>query len=162
VVPVGADGKIRLANRSSGTVQLIADIAGYYLSGAVTVPGGFASLRPARVLDTRIALGAAGPVPASSSIAVQILGRGGVPAAGVSAVVVNLTVTAPARAGALTAYADGTSMPTTSNLNFVAGQTIPNLAVVPVGADGKIRLANRSSGTVQLIADIAGYYLVAA
>ena len=45
-----------------------------------------------------------------------------------------------------------------SNLNFTAGQTVPNLVIVPVGADGKIRLYNGSPGTVQLIADIAGYY----
>jgi len=36
---------------------------------------------------------------------------------------------------------------------------VPNLVVVPVGADGKITLYNGSAGTVQLIGDIAGYYL---
>ena len=51
-------------------------------------------------------------------------------------------------------------MPTASNLNFVAGQTIPNLVVVPVGADGSIRLFNGSGGAVDLIADVAGYYLI--
>jgi NAD-specific glutamate dehydrogenase len=46
-----------------------------------------------------------------------------------------------------------------SNLNYVAGQTVPNLVIVKVGADGKINLTNSSTGTVSLIADIAGYYL---
>ena len=45
-----------------------------------------------------------------------------------------------------------------SNLNFSKGQTTANLAVVPVGADGKISIYNGSSGSVQLIADIAGYF----
>ena len=52
----------------------------------------------------------------------------------------------------------GGARPTVSNLNFTAGQTVANLVIVPVGADGKIRLYNGSPGTVQLIADIAGYY----
>jgi len=65
----------------------------------------------------------------------------------------------PAPRHHLTAYHDGTSRPVASNLNFVAGQTVPNLVVVPVGADGKIRLYNGSADTTQIIADIAGYYL---
>src|SRR5258707_9130843 len=47
--------------------------------------------------------------------------------------------------------------PVTSNLSFTAGETIPNLVVVPVGADGKVDFYN-SAGTVQLIADLSGYY----
>jgi hypothetical protein len=122
-------------------------------------PGTFASLSPTRLLDTRDGTGAArAPVGALGSIAVQITGRPGVPAE-VSAVVVNVTVTSPTQGGYITAYADGADRPTASNLNFVAGQTIPNLVVVPVGANGGIRLFDGSGGTVHLIADIAGYYL---
>jgi len=88
----------------------------------------------------------------------QVLGRGGVPASGVSAVVLNVTVTAPSRAGFITAYPNGTARPTASNLNFVAGQTVPNLVVVPVGVDGKVALTNGSAGTVQLVADVLGYF----
>jgi hypothetical protein len=48
-------------------------------------------------------------------------------------------------------------LPTVSNLNFSAGQTIPNLVVVPV-INGKIDFYNGSAGTVQVIADLDGYY----
>ena len=65
--------------------------------------------------------------------------------------------TAPA--GHITVYPDGTSLPTASNLNFTAGETVPNLVITPVGADGKVDLYNGSSGTVQLIADVSGYFL---
>src|SRR5664279_4276510 len=159
VVPLGTNGKIRLANGSPGTTQLIADVAVYYLSGAPTAPGTFQSLNPARVLDTRGGFGAAGPVPGNGSISVQITGAAGVPATGASAVVLNFTVTSPAGNGFITVYPDGTSTPNASNLNFLTGQTIPNLVVVPLGTKGKIRLANGSPGTTQLIADVAGYYL---
>jgi len=77
----------------------------------------------------------------------------------VSAVVANVTVTEPTAAGWVSAFADGSALPLVSNLNFVKNQTVPNLAVVPVGADGAIRLHNGSGGTVQLVVDISGYYL---
>ncbi len=130
-------------------------------SGRPSVSGAFGSVAPFRVLDTRYGTGAArAAVGANSSVAVKVSGVGGVPAAGVSAVVVNLTVTQPSARGYLTSYADGAARPNASALDFVRGQTVANLAVVPVGADGKIRLSSTSSGTVQLIADITGYYLV--
>ena len=49
--------------------------------------------------------------------------------------------------------------PTASNLSFAAGQTIPDVVAVKLGGDGKIKLASDSAGTVQLIADVAGYHL---
>ena len=85
-------------------------------------------------------------------------GHGGVPASGVSAVVLNVTVTQPKAAGYITVYPDGATRPLASNLNFVAGQTVPNLVVAPVGADGKVDLYNGSSGTVELVADVSGYF----
>ena len=124
-----------------------------------TAAGAFGPVGPARVLDTRIGVGAAkAAVPGRAALAVRVTGVGGVPASGVSAVAVNLTVTRPAAGGYLAAYPNGKTRPAVSNLNFVKGQTAANLAVVPVGADGKIALYNASSGSVQLVADIAGYY----
>ena len=38
------------------------------------------------------------------------------------------------------------------------GQTVANLAVVPVGPDGNVEITNTSSGSVQIIADVAGYF----
>ncbi|MET0887065.1 MAG: hypothetical protein ABWX92_11510, partial [Mycetocola sp.] len=159
-VKVGADGKINLANNSAGTADLIADVSGYYLSGVATVPGAFVSLEPSRILDTRIGTGAAlTPVAPSGTVSLQVTGRGDVPADGVAAVVVNVTVTAPTAAGFLTVYPSGTDVPAASNLNFSPRQSVPNLVTVKVGADGKINLANYSTGTTELIADVAGYYL---
>jgi len=159
VVPVGADGKIQLFNGSGGTVQLLADVTGYILGGTPTLPGAVASLSPARIMDTRTNLGVTGPVPSLGTVSLQVTGQGGVPASGVSAVVVNVTAADPTSAGYITVWPSGTTMQQTSNLNFQAGQNIPNLVVVPVGADGKIQLFNGSGGTVQLIADVTGYIL---
>ena len=161
IAPVGADGKIVIYNGSSGTVQLVADVSGYFRAGSPTSVGAFGSVSPYRVLDTRIATGAPrGAVAAHGSLKVQVAGLGGVPASGVSAVAVNVTVTGPTKSGVATVYADdGSNPPLASNLNFTAGQTVPNLVMAPVGADGKIDIYNNSSGTTQYVADVAGYYL---
>ncbi|XEC32864.1 N-acetylmuramoyl-L-alanine amidase [Streptomyces fradiae] len=54
-------------------------------------------------------------------------------------------------------FPDGTTRTSASNLNFTAGTTIPNLVVVPV-VNGKVSFYNKS-GYVDLLADVAGYYV---
>ncbi|HUN35601.1 MAG TPA: fibronectin type III domain-containing protein [Trebonia sp.] len=71
-----------------------------------------------------------------------------------------MTVTQPtATSGVLTVYPDGESPPAASNLNFVSGETVPNLVVVQVGSDGKVGFYNSSGGTVQVVADLSGYFV---
>ncbi|MDQ0849000.1 hypothetical protein QFZ65_000938 [Arthrobacter sp. B3I9] len=153
-VPVGADGKVLLHNRSDGATHLLADVTGYYLSGNPTAPGAFKAVGTVRALDTR---DTASPALNDKAVAFRAAGANGIPAS-VSAVVFNLTVTEPQDFGFVTAFS-GPERPETSNLNFLKGQTVSNLVVVPVGSDGRVSLFNRSNGSSQLIADIAGYFL---
>lgn len=159
VVSVPSDGKIRLYNESGGSVQLIADVSGYYTGANVpSGQGAFGVLSPLRLLDTRNGVGAPqAAVAAQGSAMFTVIGND-VPV-GVSAVVLNVTVTQPVASGYITAHPDGGLIPTASNLNFGSNQTAANLVVVPVGADGKVSLFNGSTGTVQLVADISGYFL---
>jgi len=131
------------------------------LAAPVSQPAGsFVSLNPARVLDTRVGNGAGkAPVGARSTISVQVTGKGGVPVSGAGAVVLNVTVTAPTAGGYLTVFPAGSPRPMVSNLNFVKAQTVPNLVAVRLGTGGKVSFYNGSGGTVQVIADVAGYYL---
>ncbi|WP_329177521.1 S53 family peptidase [Streptomyces sp. NBC_01477] len=157
-VPVGTGGKVDLYNASGGTVHFVADVFGYFstsATGATYTPVG-----PARVLDTRSHIGTptTTPVKSNSAVAVQIAGTAGVPATGASAVILNVTATAPTATGHLIAYPDGTTQPTSSNINWVKGETRPNLVVLPIGANGKVDLFNSSSGTVHFVADVFGYY----
>lgn len=122
----------------------------------VEVPGSVSSLTPSRLLDTRIGQGFSGPVGNGTVITLPVWGKGGVPE-GASAVLVNLTVTQPTAGGFLTAYVSGGSTPTVSNANFVAGTTIANLSLVPVGADGAIAIKASVAGSVHVIADVQGY-----
>jgi hypothetical protein len=77
---------------------------------------------------------------------------------GATAVSLNLTLTDTSGGGNVVAYPDGTAQPTASNINYAAGQTIANAAIVPVGADGYIDLAKQGAGSVDIIADVEGYY----
>jgi subtilase family serine protease len=149
IVPVGPDGKVNLYNGSAGTTDLVADVAGYFAAG--TAGAKFHSLGPDRILDTRIGLGAAGTAPIAANGTLGLA----VPSAA-TAIVANLTVTLAKSNGHITAYPDGSSVPTTSNVNFLAGQNIPNLAIVR--NSGKVDFLNASSGTTALIADISGYF----
>jgi len=158
---VGTDGKVTLRNNSAaGSVHLVADLAGYYVAGTATLAGTFTPLTPARLLDTRSGNGApAAAVGPGAAIDLQVTGRGGVPATGVGVVVLNVTVTRPSTDGNIQAYPGGTPGTETSSLNFVPGQTIPNMVTVKVGTAGTVTLKNNSAGTVHLVADVAGYYL---
>jgi hypothetical protein len=110
------------------------------------------------VLDTRNGTGGySSPVGPGGTISLQVTGVDGVPATGVTAVVLNVTVTDPTAISFVTVYPDGETRPLASNLNFYAGETIPNLVVVPVGADGKVDFFN-AAGSTDLVADLAGYY----
>lgn len=154
-VKVGTDGKVSLFV-SAGSMHLIADVSGWF--GADEFAGGlYTPLAPARVLDTRDGTGqeGAGAVVGGSSITVALLGRGGIPGEGVSAIVLNVTATAPTAPGFVTVWPSGTR-PLASNLNLTTGRTVPNRVIVKVGADGAVRLF--SSATTHLIADVGGWY----
>ena len=162
IVPVGTGGTVDLYNHSSGTTHVIADVAGYYT--ADTTGATFTAAGPARLLDTRgkVGVSTTTPVAAGGTVHLKVAGASVVPATGVTSVVLNVTVTAPKAAGYLTAYPDGASRPTASNLNWTEGETIANHVVVPVGADGRVDFYNGSGGTTQVIADVAGYYSASA
>jgi outer membrane protein assembly factor BamB len=153
MVKLGDGGKVSLFN-NVGSTHVVVDVAGWY--GVDPSPGsGFVALPPSRVLDTRA--GAGTPLAPGATLALQVTGRGGVPAAGVSAVVLNVTVTEPSAGSFLTAWPGGEVRPVASNLNFVAGQTVPNLVVVKVGATGQVDLFN-NRGTTHVVVDVAGWF----
>jgi hypothetical protein len=152
VVKVGAGGKVELFN-NAGSAHVIADVAGWYGPDGGTPGGRYTPVTPARILDTRTAA----KVGPAGSVGLQVTGQGGVPASGVSAVVLNVTVTEPTATSFLTAWPSGEARPLASNLNYVSGQTVPNLVVVKVGAGGKVDLFNRA-GATHVVVDVAGWY----
>ncbi|MEU4732328.1 hypothetical protein [Streptomyces sp. NPDC023588] len=124
----------------------------------MTAGSDFTPYAPTRLLDTRDGTGAVqGKVAPYGSTRVKVGGNGGIPA-GVTAVTLNVTVTNTTSGGHITAFAEDTERPASSNVNFEAGQTVPNLVIVPVGKNGYVELANRGAQSVDLIADVTGYF----
>ena len=140
---IGSDGSVNVFNLA-GQTQVLFDVVGWFpdtdaavgrgLSINAAQGGEFVPVAPARVLDTRAGVGAGqAPLGPGGHLDLQVTGAGPVPTSGVAAVVMNLTGTNTTAAGYLTAWPTGQAMQTTSNLNFVGGQSVPNLAVIPIG-----------------------------
>ncbi len=139
------------------TTHLVVDLAGTFAAGG---GAGVQPVAPVRLLDTRKPIGvpSIAPVPSGQVVTLQVAGVGGVPASGVSAVTMNVTVTEPERAGFVTVYPCDRQRPTASNLNHEAGQTVPNLVSVRVSAAGTVCLYAQQ--TTHLVADLAAWYSV--
>lgn len=146
---LGPDGSITLFN-NRGTTSVDLDVVGYFGSASTA---GYATLPPTRVLDTRSTGSPLGPGEVRQ---LPVAGQAGVPA-DATAVVLNLTAVNPTATSYLTAYPDGVARPFVSNLNMLAGQTVPNLVTVGVGAGGAIDLVN-NQGRSDVLADVVGYY----
>lgn len=151
IVPV-VDGKVNFYN-SAGSLNLVADVTGYFTKGSGAV---FHTAGPVRAMDTRTGVGVrSGVLGPNSSLALTLGGRNGVPR-NATAVVLNVTVLNGTTGGYLTVYPTGATPPLASNLNYSRNQVIPNLVVVPV-SNGTVRFYN-SNGNVNVLADLAGYY----
>lgn len=159
-VPVGTAGSIDFFNKN-GTVNLIADLLGYYdeSSGSTLV-----SMNPSRVFDSRTGVGTTtGAFSAGEHRDFNVVSAAALPGTATS-VVFNVTATGasdpnngwvavtPTPAGAYTT-------PTTSNLNFTSTSgAIANMVICGIGSGGKVSFFNKN-GNTQIIADLVGYYV---
>jgi subtilisin family serine protease len=157
-IKLGGNGKASFFN-SQGATHVIADVVGYYASATGPFGSRFHEVTPARYFDTRTGQGGIprAPIGSGANLRFKVTGKGGVPGTGVTAVLMNVTVTGPTLPGFLTVYPDDVARPNASNLNFVPGQTVPNLVAVRVPANGFVRFFN-SQGQTNVIADVVGYY----
>jgi len=153
VCKLGAGGAVSLF-ASAGDLDLIADVVGCFTADGARL----AAVTPARLLDTRVGLGARqGLVGGGTDIEVTVAGVGGVDP-NAKAVILNVTATDTTAGTFVTVYPNGVARPGSSSLNVAAGETIANLVITKVGADGKVRLFNHAGG-VNLVADVTGYFI---
>jgi hypothetical protein len=123
-------------------------------------PGNYFSVTPCRVLDTRGPAGDYGgpALAAGQSRAFTLAGRCGIPASA-TAVAVNLAVTQPSAQGNLRLYPAGEALPTTSSLNYAAGQTRANDAIVGLSPAGALAIrCSQGAGTAHVVLDVTGYF----
>ncbi len=156
---------------SAGTINVLLDANGWFGMASAAPGYQYQAIVPSRICDTRgtSAGCAAGSIGAGLSLArlVTVDGKGGVPSTTsgtiVRAVIANLTAVSPSRGTYLVAYpANQTTMPSASDVNVVAGATLPNLVVVQLDTsgdthNGDLDLLN-SVGSVNAVIDIEGWF----
>ena len=118
-------------------------------------------MSPCRLVDTRNLVGPLGgpALQANAARLFVLTSTCGIPtsAASVSA---NMTVTDPLASGSLRIYPGNAGIPQASDINFRAGQTRANSAMLMLATDGSgtIGVENDSAGTAQFIVDVNGYF----
>lgn len=116
---------------------------------------------PSRVYDTRKSGGpfhgnAARNVQVASTSVIQIFDPSKVPN-GAAGCVGNLTITNPTAGGYAVIYPQGSAVPSTSTVNFLAGQTRANSFIVGLGSTGQVSIHTFTSGQCDVILDITGF-----
>lgn len=156
------DGKVVLFNGGKSAVDFVADLVGYY-----KYPPGMAATylprQPVRLLDTRNGTGAGGQIAKlgpGQALTLQVAGVAGVLSNGTTAASVNITATGASASGYLTVYPHGVARPTASSVNYVAGRSVANMSVMPLGSSGAIDIYNGGGKPVDVIVDLNGTYFV--
>ena len=108
---------------------------------------------PVRIKDTRTSAQTLG---AGGTLLLQVSGADGVPPSA-TAVIANVTVTNASAPSFLTVYPSTASRPLASDLNWVAGQTVPNLTIASLGTTGVITIYN-AAGSADVVVDLFGYF----
>jgi hypothetical protein len=162
-VPLAPGGKLDAMYWSSSTadtVNVIFDVTGYFSSDATGAT--YHTLTPARVLDSRISLGAGLFHSQTKQTFTVATAASGVPTSAV-AVTGNVTIVGQARNGYVTVAPSLTSgvQPPTSTINFPVGDIRANGITVPLAPGGKLDAMYWSSSTadtVNVIFDVTGYF----
>jgi hypothetical protein len=153
---LGGDGAVSVRNNAGSAVHLVADVVGYYAAGPA-VPGGYRPVPLHRIFDTRAA--GSHPLASGATASVPVTRRGAVPASNVSAGAVNLTVLSPAGTGSISVFPAGTAWDTSATVSFTAGRTEQSMLTAQLGTGGAFLVRNNTGTAVQLVIDIAGYYV---
>ena len=170
----GVDGKVTVhltTPAANGTADFIVDVSGWFsTSGYETNGARVETVEPARIYDSD-----SSTLKGAQKVSLDIWGATDIDSGqtvvpddpNVVGVIVNLTGVnsyGGSVATHLSLVPDDfnpnivAQQPETSNLNLVAGQTRANVAIVPVGPDGRIHLFSLR-GEVRAVVDVTGYLL---
>lgn len=153
------DAVLKLPDNSNAGEQRFA----LQLTTQIGMAGTYYPLTPTRLVDTRSGEGSQygakkGPLHAGGVVHLHFSQDNWfMPANGISAVVLNVTVTSSTSSGYLTLYPTGKARPTASSVNYAKGWTGANSVTVATGTGGNIDIYS-SGGNPQLIVDIVGIY----
>ncbi len=172
MVQPNSSGQIYLST-DCPSVLTFADVQGYWMSP--TNPNGasgnfFVPLaEPQRIVDTRSNVGITGAMSANRTVsgttnaagsnAIPVVGVGGVPATGVSAVDLSLTTMNGTGMGWLEAWPDGTTRPSnTTSITVDSAVLEDNIDFITPGSDGRVAFYNSTTESTDLLVDLVGYF----
>jgi hypothetical protein len=144
---------------AGNTTDLVFDVTGYFVPG-LTSGARYVPLTPARALDTRYGTGLSGAQPANVPATFTVWGNGGVSNIAL-AITGNLTVTDQTSGWAVFLGPNATYSPTSSTINFAAGQVVANGVTVGLSATGTLSATYISIAgqTTDLVLDVSGYFV---
>ena len=156
IAPVSADGQVCVYTNQP--TDVIVDLAGWFRGDE------FKGATPKRLVDTRDGTGGSqGQLGASGQYGVLVVGQtltvdgvGQQIPSSATAVALNVTVTKPQGAGFITVYPCSAERPNASNLNYVAGDTVANNVIAPIGSNGFVCVYTQS--TTDVIVDVSGWF----
>jgi hypothetical protein len=142
---------------AGNTTDLVFDVTGYFTpdaSGATYHP-----MAPARLLDTRSGNGLSGKLSANTPATFAVTGRGSVPV-GATAVTGNLTVVNETSSWAVYLGPYPIASPTSSTINFTAGDILANGLAVALSPAGTLSATyiSTAGNTTDLVFDVTGYF----
>ena len=153
---IGTNGNVCIYTLA--TTDIIIDVNGYVPNG-----GSVGTVVPARVLETRTGPGnttidgqfqGIGQRAAGTTLELTVAGRGGIPA-NADAAFLNVTAVLPAAPGYLTLFPCGSTRPLASNVNYAAGDVVPNAVLAKIGTNGNVCIYTLA--TTDIIIDVNGY-----
>jgi hypothetical protein len=154
---------------AAGLTCAVIAVVGFAATRSSALPGSeettFVPITPCRLLDTRdessFTVGPRNtPIGSGETYRQQVTGANGrclIPS-DASGVALNVTAVNPTADSFLTLFPFDATLPQTSNLNYLVGSPpTPNKVDVRLSSDGGLGIYN-AFGTVDVIADVAGYY----
>jgi hypothetical protein len=155
VLDLNAAGVVDIKHYTSATgVHVVVDIQGYF-DGQVSTSS-FTTVE-SRIYDSRTPNT---PIPANSTVEVQIGGVGGLPPASpnVAGVVMNITPLTSSGSGFLTLWPSDEPEPNLSSVNYTADSVSNVIVVRPSATTGKVKIKNTGTGSVHIIIDSQGWF----
>jgi hypothetical protein len=139
--------------------DLVFDVTGYFVQGGST-GARYVAITPTRLLDTRYGTGLYGAQSANIPATFTVWGTGYVPTTALG-VTGNLTVTDQTSGWAVFLGPNPTYTPSTSTINFNAGQVVANGVTVGLSGTGTLSATyiSTSGNTTDLVFDVTGYFV---
>ena len=144
----------RIRTIAAGAVLLSSLLAGV-ATMAPPVNAAVSTTVPSRMLDTRNGIGRA-PGIVSPGEVVRVTAPASVSAA--TSLALNLTAADALEPGFATVWACDEAKPATSNLNFVPGRAVANMAIIRPSASGNRQICLETSAPVHLLVDLMAWF----